>query len=168
MPARVNSTSGQFEFKLIAAQLLSANPLAEEYGPWIISVSLPIGAILFMSTHRIRGNRPPFEELTWCCGLNGVHKMRSDVSPRSLGSSKCRFTKTMIPPSMPSYSIDEAEEIPRLRMLLMPDVVPRSVTTFPSLPPSPSVSEDGEQNENSYGGQQQMRNRHHLSSTATP
>jgi len=54
----INWTTGQFDFTLIAIQLLSANASSEQYGPWTISVSLPIGAILFLSMHIPKlGNR---------------------------------------------------------------------------------------------------------------
>lgn len=49
----VNWTTGQWSIAVVAVQLLSASSQSELFGPWIISVSLPIGAILFL-LHRNR------------------------------------------------------------------------------------------------------------------
>jgi hypothetical protein len=45
----VNWTTGQWGLSILAVQLFSASATAEYFGPWIISVSLPIGAAIFMS-----------------------------------------------------------------------------------------------------------------------
>jgi hypothetical protein len=50
----VNWATGQIDFQLFAVQVLSVGAFAESYRPWIISVSLPLGAILFLSTHAVR------------------------------------------------------------------------------------------------------------------
>ena len=44
----VNWTTGHWAFQLVSVQLLSASAWAPEYGTWTISVSLPLGAILFV------------------------------------------------------------------------------------------------------------------------
>lgn len=44
----VNWATGHWRFQLISVQLFSASALAPQYGTWIISVSLPLGAILFL------------------------------------------------------------------------------------------------------------------------
>jgi hypothetical protein len=49
----VNWTTGQWGIALLVVQLFSVSSQAEFFGPWIISVSLPIGAILFL----LRRNR---------------------------------------------------------------------------------------------------------------
>jgi hypothetical protein len=48
----VNWTTGQWGFMALAAQLFSAAAAAPLYGPWIVSVSLPIGAVLFLINRR--------------------------------------------------------------------------------------------------------------------
>lgn len=47
----VNWTTGRIDFHVLSVQVLSSSAFREPYGPWIISVSLPLGAILFL-THR--------------------------------------------------------------------------------------------------------------------
>jgi hypothetical protein len=44
----VNWTTGQWGTQLLAFQLFSAGAFAQLYGPWIVSVSVPLGAILFL------------------------------------------------------------------------------------------------------------------------
>ena len=44
----VNWATGHWGFRPISVQLFSASALAPQYGTWIISVSLPLGAILFL------------------------------------------------------------------------------------------------------------------------
>ena len=44
----VNWTTGQWNFQPAYVQLLSASATASPYGPWVISVSVPLGAILFV------------------------------------------------------------------------------------------------------------------------
>jgi hypothetical protein len=51
----VNWTTGQWGFVILHAQLFSAGAQAGFFGPWILSVSLPIGAVLFLFyRHRLR------------------------------------------------------------------------------------------------------------------
>jgi hypothetical protein len=44
----VNWATGHWGIALLAVQLLSFSAYAEYFGPWTLSVSLPIGAILFL------------------------------------------------------------------------------------------------------------------------
>jgi hypothetical protein len=44
----VNWNTGEIGFSIFALQLLSASANSTFYGPWIISVSLPLGAICFL------------------------------------------------------------------------------------------------------------------------
>jgi uncharacterized lipoprotein YehR (DUF1307 family) len=44
----VNWTTGQWGIQIFALQLFSASSYADVFGPWIISVSLPLGAIVFL------------------------------------------------------------------------------------------------------------------------
>lgn len=44
----VNWATGHWGFQLISIQLFSASAFAPQYGTWTISVSLPLGAILFL------------------------------------------------------------------------------------------------------------------------
>jgi hypothetical protein len=48
----VNWATGQLGIQLLAAQLLSASTHADFFGPWIISVSLPVGAVVFLLLRR--------------------------------------------------------------------------------------------------------------------
>jgi hypothetical protein len=48
----VNWTTGQWGLSLLAVQLFGASATAEYSGPWIIAVSLPIGAAVFLSRRR--------------------------------------------------------------------------------------------------------------------
>jgi hypothetical protein len=49
----VNWTTGQWAFMALAAQLFSASAAAmPAYSPWMVSVSLPLGAILFLVNRR--------------------------------------------------------------------------------------------------------------------
>jgi hypothetical protein len=59
----VNWTTGKWGFTILAAQLFSANAAAAYFGPWIISVSLPVGAAMFLSRRKQLMARPdpPFE-----------------------------------------------------------------------------------------------------------
>jgi hypothetical protein len=41
-------TTGQCDFNLLFIQLLSAGAFAQAYRPWVVSVSLPLGAIVFL------------------------------------------------------------------------------------------------------------------------
>jgi hypothetical protein len=40
-------TTGESQFQLLAAQIPTASAHAQFYGPWVIAISIPIGAILF-------------------------------------------------------------------------------------------------------------------------
>jgi hypothetical protein len=44
----INWTTGQWGVMVLAAQLFSASATAAYFGPWIVSASLPMGAILFL------------------------------------------------------------------------------------------------------------------------
>jgi len=44
----VNWTTGQVFFRLLAIQLPAAGANAQLYGPWLVYVSIPLGAILFL------------------------------------------------------------------------------------------------------------------------
>lgn len=44
----VNWTTGQWSVTPLAVQFLSAAAFAPFYGPWVISISLPLGAIVFL------------------------------------------------------------------------------------------------------------------------
>jgi hypothetical protein len=48
----VNWTTGQWNVKLLAVQLLSASASSQFYGPWIIAFSLPVGAVVFLLRRR--------------------------------------------------------------------------------------------------------------------
>ena len=45
----VNWATGQWGIMVLAVQLFSASMHADFFGPWIISVSVPVGALLFLS-----------------------------------------------------------------------------------------------------------------------
>lgn len=55
----VSWTKGQYAFHLLSFNLLSAGLRAIPYGPWILSISLPLGAILF-PIYRIRHLRAKY------------------------------------------------------------------------------------------------------------
>jgi hypothetical protein len=48
----VNWTTGQWGIAVLAAQPFSASAVAALYGPWMVSVSLPVGAIVFLIYRR--------------------------------------------------------------------------------------------------------------------
>jgi len=49
----VNWATGKLDFQIAAIQLISASAYKEQpYGPWMLYVSLPLGALLFVATHR--------------------------------------------------------------------------------------------------------------------
>ena len=48
----MNWKTGQLDFEFLSIQLLSAGANAQPYGPWVIFVSLPLGAILFLINYR--------------------------------------------------------------------------------------------------------------------
>lgn len=43
----LNWSTGEFSFQLISIQLLSASAVARLYSPWILSISFPLGAVMF-------------------------------------------------------------------------------------------------------------------------
>jgi hypothetical protein len=49
----VNWATGQWGVMVLAAQLFSASGTAAFFGPWIVSVSLPVGAVIFLINRRI-------------------------------------------------------------------------------------------------------------------
>jgi hypothetical protein len=57
----VNWTTGQWGFSPLYVQLFSASAVAPLYGPWTISASMPLGAVLFLFYRRVhttgRGHR---------------------------------------------------------------------------------------------------------------
>jgi hypothetical protein len=56
----VNWTTGALGFAIAYLQLFGAGALAAPYGPWMVSVSVPLGAIVFLwRRHALRG--PPAE-----------------------------------------------------------------------------------------------------------
>lgn len=54
----VNWSSGDFAFSVLALQTLSASAFAAPYGPWIITVSLPLGAICFLAFRKNHAAEP--------------------------------------------------------------------------------------------------------------
>jgi hypothetical protein len=61
----VNWTTGQWGIQILALQLCSASSYADLYGPWIISVSFPLGAIVFLlrrNSIRIPDEKPLSEQ----------------------------------------------------------------------------------------------------------
>jgi hypothetical protein len=44
----VNWTTGEWSFGLLSFQLFGASGAAQLYGPWILAVSVPIGAMIFL------------------------------------------------------------------------------------------------------------------------
>lgn len=48
----VNWTTGQWDFTILSVQLFSASAAAGYFGPWVVSVSLPIGAAVFLSRRK--------------------------------------------------------------------------------------------------------------------
>ena len=60
----VNATGGHsYNFDFLSFQLFGASAFAQPYGPWILSVSLPFGAILFLLKRKslAGGTPPPFK-----------------------------------------------------------------------------------------------------------
>jgi hypothetical protein len=53
----LNWTTGEVFFAPLQFQLLSASAVADLYSPWIISVSVPLGAIVFLVRRKIVGRR---------------------------------------------------------------------------------------------------------------
>lgn len=47
-----NWTTGQTSFSPLSFQLMGASIVAQPYGPWIIGVSLPLGAIIFLARRK--------------------------------------------------------------------------------------------------------------------
>lgn len=54
----VNWTSGEWGIVPISVQLLGAGATAAPYGPWIVSCSIPLGAIVFLFWRRGRERAP--------------------------------------------------------------------------------------------------------------
>jgi hypothetical protein len=50
----VNWTTGEWDIAPLSVQLLSASAFAPLYGPWTVSVSLPLGALMFLIYRRTR------------------------------------------------------------------------------------------------------------------
>lgn len=48
----VNWTTGEWGIQLLAFQLFSASSFSALYGPWIVSVSLPVGALVFLAKRK--------------------------------------------------------------------------------------------------------------------
>ena len=48
----INWKTGQLDFQFLSIQVLSAGAFVLPYGPWVVSVSLPLGAILFLINYR--------------------------------------------------------------------------------------------------------------------
>lgn len=59
----LNWSSGVVYFQLLVIQLFSASAVAEYYGPWMLSVSLPVGAIIFfLKRDELRAEAIPDEK----------------------------------------------------------------------------------------------------------
>ena len=57
----VNWSTGEFGFSTLAIQMFSASASATPHGPWIISISLPLGAVCFLifrKNHAAEVNAP--------------------------------------------------------------------------------------------------------------
>jgi hypothetical protein len=50
----VNWTTGQTGYQIFHIKLFSVGASAQLYGPWIISVAIPVGAIFFLVSRRLR------------------------------------------------------------------------------------------------------------------
>jgi hypothetical protein len=48
----LNWSTGDWQISLVSFQLFSASAFAQPYGPWFVSVSLPVGALLFLIRRR--------------------------------------------------------------------------------------------------------------------
>jgi hypothetical protein len=48
----VNWTTGEWNFMPLMVQLFSVSALSSGYGPWVVGVSLPLGAIMFLFRRR--------------------------------------------------------------------------------------------------------------------
>jgi hypothetical protein len=53
----LNWDTGEITFSLMTVQLFSAGAVAQGYGPWIISVALPVGAVTYL-VRRFLNHRP--------------------------------------------------------------------------------------------------------------
>ena len=66
----VNWTTGELGLYLLSAQVLSVGWHAELYGPWVISVSLPLGAVFFLLYRRTLNTptqtSPSHEDISNC------------------------------------------------------------------------------------------------------
>ena len=58
---RFDWSSGHFAFQPLSVQLLSGSAMAQPYGPWVLGLSIPLGAIWFLvMRHRlIAASAPP-------------------------------------------------------------------------------------------------------------
>lgn len=54
----INWSSGDLSFAVLAMQLFSASAFAAPYGPWIITVSLPLGALCFLAFRKNHAAEP--------------------------------------------------------------------------------------------------------------
>ncbi len=54
----INWNSGDIGFAVLAVQLFSASAFAAPYGPWIITVSLPLGALCFLAFRKNHAAEP--------------------------------------------------------------------------------------------------------------
>jgi len=57
----INWATGQWGFMLLSIQLFSASAFSQLYGPWVVSVSFPLGAVYFLvhRKHLIAHSIPP-------------------------------------------------------------------------------------------------------------
>lgn len=55
----INWATGQWGFMPISIQIFSAGAFAPLYGPWILSVSFPLGAVLFLLRRKRQADAPP-------------------------------------------------------------------------------------------------------------
>lgn len=58
---RFDWSSGHFAFQPVSVQLFGASAMAQPYGPWVIGLSIPLGAIWFLVVRRrlIAASVPP-------------------------------------------------------------------------------------------------------------
>jgi len=58
---RFDWSSGHFAFQPISVQLFSGSAMAQPYGPWVLGLSIPLGAIWFLAVRRslIAASAPP-------------------------------------------------------------------------------------------------------------
>lgn len=58
---RFDWSNGHFAFQAVSVQLFSASAMAQPYGPWMLGLSIPLGAIWFLAVRRrlIVASAPP-------------------------------------------------------------------------------------------------------------